>query len=126
MQELINLGFNTEEIEMMLMTNPDFLDFDIKPLIDVLSNLNCSSAEIKDILIFNPLYLSRNHRDILSLIQKLLSLQLPIHDLITNNPNLLNYDDFEIDDYLNNNLDKYSKTELINILIENPYILDEI
>lgn len=126
MQELINIGLNAEEIEMILATNPAFLEFDIQPLIEVLYNLNCSSAEIKDILIFNPHYLSRNHRDILSLIQKLLSLHIPIHDLITSNPNLLNYDDFEIDDYLNSNSNKYSKSELINILIENPYILDEI
>lgn len=129
MLELYNIGINELELQTMIETNSEITDLsdeEIKQLIHILKQINCSDKMIKNIIICNPFYLSRIDIDIMKLIHKLTSIGVThLNILFDTNPDLLNRDDFEIDDFINKNKEKYSMEELVDRLESNPYIIGE-
>ena len=82
---------------------------------------------IKNIIISNPYYLCRMNEDILKLISYLKKIGINnVNLLFDSNPFFLNYDRFEIEEYVNNKLDIGMELEdIIDSIEDNPYIIDE-
>ena len=130
MLELYKIGITDLDLKDILETNPkitDISDEDIHKLINILKQINCNNQTIKNIIISNPFYLTRLDTDIINLINKLTTLGLnTLNLLFDSNPYLLNKDDFEIEDFVNDQLEKYTLEEIIDIIDNNPFIIDEI
>lgn len=121
MEELLLIGLNENEIKELLEINPEIADLrssEITNLINILALIDCDNETIKNILQTNPMYLSRNYHDVHDLIYKLKQLGLESLDItFDSNPWLLNYDVFEIDQFI---IDKQttglSQEEIIDLL----------
>lgn len=131
MIELSNIGITTLELKeiMDMFPNLKFLtNEDILNNINFLKNIGCDERQIKNIILSNPSYLYRTIEDLTSLVNKLISLNiLNINLLFESNPYFLNKDAFEIDDYIKYRLSIGRKLiDIIDEIIDNPYIIDEI
>lgn len=131
MEELYYYNLNDNDIKEMINLNNEILlleNYEIKEIIDILKNIKCNDKQIRNILICNPFYLSRCKSDIVNLILKLK--ELGINDLnlfFESNPHFLNKDVFEIEEYINNQVNKKRNIlDIINELENNPYVIDEI
>ena len=128
MLELFKLGISETKIKEILEINPDLTqlsDEDILQNINILKQIECTESVIKNIIISNPFYLTRNHNDILNLIKKLICIGVKNLNLFfDSNPYFLNKDDFEIDDFIEEQYNKYTKEEIIDMLESNPYIIE--
>ena len=130
MLELNNLGLNEIDLKDIIETNPEVTelsDDEIKNQIEILKQINCNNDTIKNIIVTNPFYLTRLDDDILKLINKLTSLGINNLNLLFNsNPHLLNKDAFEIDDFIKEQQTKYTFEEIVDMIDDNPYIIDEL
>lgn len=130
MEELFNLGLSEIEVQNMLIACPEISELEkeeITDSINILRTVKCNERHIRNILICNPAYLKRSPLDILNLIKKLLELNIEcIHLLFDTNPYLLNKDDYEIAQYISEQI-KLGKElkDIISDFESNPFIIDE-
>ena len=130
MNRLYELGISEKEIKFMLeqcseIVNMSELEVDEK--IDILKYVGCIMKQVKNIIIANPYYLCRMNEDILKLISYLKKIRLTsINLLFDSNPFFLNYDRFEVEEYINGKVDSGMDIEdVVYSIIDNPYIIDE-
>lgn len=131
MHVLERLGLLNSEIINMIEICPEIslLSHDeIFNNIQLLKKIDLEDSEIKEILIINPFLLNRNYIDIYNLIIKLSSIGIRnIDSLVTINPFLLSKEAYEIDEYIHSGMEKGSSIQnLIEALIQNPYVIEEI
>lgn len=129
MLELYKLGIKESEIRNILAINPSIQNLsesEILKLIMLLKQINANDRIIRNIIISNPFYLNRTDTDIIKLIKTLTHIGLSNLDILFDtNPYLLNKDDFEIEEFINNKIQSYSKEEIMDMIDNNPYIFDE-
>jgi len=103
MNNLLELGIDTN---IVLEVNPfikDLSNEDIKEKIDILNNLGCNSDIIKNVIETNPLYLTNSKEEVIKLINKLMELGIKRIDItIDSNPYILNNTVLDLEGYINN------------------------
>lgn len=129
MEELYKVGLNEIDIKNMLETNPEIINLaeeELTDQINILKTINCNQKIIKNILISNPFYLTNLKEDMINLINILKRIGLNNLELLFDaNPNLLNKDVYEIEEFINNKINHYSLEEIIDMIDNNPFIIDE-
>lgn len=130
MNKLFELGINEDTIRFMLEQCNNIInmsDEELEEKINILMYVGCNERHIKNIIVSNPYYLDRINDDVLKLISYLKEIGFKnINLLFDSNPYFLNYDVFEIKDYISNKLSSGMKLDIIIDDIENnPYIIDE-
>lgn len=130
MNELYNLGFNELQIKQMLESNPEIADITTSECMEkivLLQKIGCNTNQIRNILIGNPWYFDRCNGDVIKVIQKLEQMGLEaIYLMINENPMLLNVDVFEIDYFVNQQLELgYTNDEIIGMIDENSNVIIE-
>lgn len=130
MEELFNLGISDGEIRDMMELVPSLFNMStdlVMEKIDILKYVGASDKNIKNIIVSNPCYLERDTTDVLKLIKYLNNLGFTLLNLLfDSNPYFLNYDVFEIRDYIDRRKeDGISLEDIIDEIDSNPYIIDE-
>lgn len=130
MEELFSLGIDEKEIKNMLEQIPSLYNISselVKQKIEILRYVGCSERNIKNIIVSNPEYLERDNDDVIQLIKYLIDKGFTLLNLLfDSNPYFLNYDKFEVEDYINKRLDDGIELEdVIDEIDSNPYIIDE-
>lgn len=130
MDKLLELGISDNELKNMLELVPGIIDMsndEINEKIEILTYIGCSERCIKNIVISNPDYLDRINDDILKLIGYLKKIGFINLDLLfDSNPYFLNYDVFEVENYINDRVRVGVELEdIIDEIESNPYIIDE-
>lgn len=130
MDKLIQLGINDNDLKNMILQVPNIIkmsDDEINNKIDILTYVGCNIRHIKNILISNPDYLERMDEDILRLIKYLKGIGFScLYLLFDANPYFLNYDAFEIRDYIDRQISLGKSLEdIIDEIEDNPYIIEE-
>lgn len=130
MNKLYELGISDKEIMNMLeqcFEIKDMSELEVDEKIDILKYVGCNMKQIKNIIISNPYYLCRMNEDILKLISYLKKVGFTnINLLFDSNPFFLNYDRFEVEEYIDNKINNGMKLEDVVYSIEdNSYIIDE-
>ena len=129
MDRLLELGINEFDLRNMLYVVPNIVDMSDKEIddkIDILKYVGCNDRHIKNIIISNPGYLDRVNSDLLKLINYLNTNGFSnLNLLFDSNPYFLNYDVFEVRNYINKqiNLGK-NMTDIIDEIESNPYVMD--
>lgn len=130
MPELYNLNLTESDIKEIIAKNPiikETPEEDITNLINILKQLKCTNSDIKNIIITNPFYLTSIDTDIINLINKLTKLGISnLNHLFDSNPYLLNKEAYEIDEFVNEMSKTYQKEEIIDMLENNPFLIDEL
>ena len=102
---LFELGISEETINNMVELFPELKDMNEKDTlkkITVLEKLGCSNNQIINIIGSNPEYLTKSNKVILDLISKLIDLGFKnLNILFDANPYILNFESYEIDNYVN-------------------------
>jgi len=130
MDILFNLGISDDELKCMIEQCSNIMNMDdeeINEKIEILNYVGCNQRHIKNIIICNPYYLDRSSDDILKLIGYLKKIGISsINLLFDSNPFFLNRDDFEIKEYVDNELSKgILLDDIVDEIESNPYIIDE-
>lgn len=130
MEELFSLGIDEKEIKNMLEQIPSLFNISselVKQKIEILRYVGCSERNMKNIIVSNPEYLERDNDDVIQLIKYLIDKGFTLLNLLfDSNPYFLNYDKFEVEDYINKRLDDGIELEdVIDEIDSNPYIIDE-
>ena len=130
MNRLYELGISDKEIKFMLEQCSEIMnmsELEVDEKIDILKYVGCSMKQVKNIIIANPYYLCRMNEDILKLISYLKKVELTgINLLFDSNPFFLNYDRFEVEEYINGKVDSGMEIDdVVYSIIDNPYIIDE-
>ena len=129
MNRLFELGITEFDMKNMLDLVPDIInidDNDINEKIEILKYIGCTDRHIRNIIISNPIYLERINSDVINLINYLNECGFSnLNILFDTNPYFLNYDVFEIRDYISKqlNLSKELK-DIIDDIESNPYVID--
>ena len=129
MDRLLELGINEFDLKNMLYVVPNIVDMSDKEIddkIDILKYVGCNDRHIKNIIISNPGYLDRVNSDLLKLINYLNTNGFSnLNLLFDSNPYFLNYDVFEVRNYINKqvNLGK-NMTDIMDEIESNPYVMD--
>ena len=129
MDRLLELGINEFDLKNMLYVVPNIVDMSDKEIddkIDILKYVGCNDRHIKNIIISIPGYLDRVICDLLKLINYLNTNGFSnLNLLFDSNPYFLNYDVFEVRNYINKqiNLGK-NMTDIIDEIESNPYVMD--
>ena len=122
MEELFKWGFNDTDIKDIISRNEELLNIkneDINKLLGILIYIGCDKNIIRHIIISNPFYLNRMDKDLINLINKLYSLDIyNLNLLFDSNPFLLNKDDIEIDEFINEKINKGMNMDEILEIIE--------
>jgi len=122
MEELFKWGFNDTDIKDIISRNEELLNIkneDINKLLGILIYIGCDKNIIRHIIISNPFYLNRMEDDVFKLIKKLLSIGIKDLDLLfESNPFVLNKDDIEIDEFINEKINKGMNMDEILEIIE--------
>ncbi|MBQ2873458.1 MAG: hypothetical protein IJE89_05615 [Bacilli bacterium] len=131
MEELFSLGISEEDMKNILEQNSNLFNISsdlVKEKIDILKYVNCDQRHIKNIIVSNPEYLERESSDILKLIKYLKDNGFTLLNLLfDSNPYFLNYDVFEIRDYVNKRIDDgLELDDIVDEVENNPYIIDEV
>lgn len=126
---LYELGFNEQEIKYLIDINNNLINYnkdDSLEIINILKNNNCTFSQIKNIIYFNSNLLDRNRDDILSLINALKIIKLTnLNLLFDSNPLLLNKDDYEIEEFVTNNMKNgMDISDIADLIDSNPFIMD--
>ncbi len=105
MNILYEIGINNNDIKNICDINKEILeliDEEVEIKVEIQKQLGCDNQIIKNIITTNSNYLLRFDNDILKLVNKLKSLGIAKLDItFDSNPFLLNYDAFEIDQFIN-------------------------
>ena len=129
MNRLFELGITEFDMKNMLDLVPDIInidDNDINEKIEILKYMGCTDRHIRNIIVSNPMYLDRLNSDVINLINYLNECGFSdLNILFDTNPYFLNYDVFEIKDYISKqlNLSKELK-DIIDDIESNPYVID--
>lgn len=129
MYKLLELGINEQDLKNMINLVPEIINIDepeIVEKIDILKYIGCNDRHIRHIIISNPNYLDRINTDIIKLIKYLNNIGFSnLNLLFDSNPFFLNYDEFEIKDYINKQI-KLGKdiSDIIDEIENDPYIID--
>lgn len=129
MDKLFELGISANDLKEILEQTPNIINMsndEINNKIDILLYVGCNIRHIRNIIISNPNYLDRLDEDILKLINYLKKKGFNnINLLFDSNPYFLNYDVFEIDDYINEEISQGKVLEdIVDEIEDNPYIID--
>lgn len=130
MDKLFELEINDNDLRFMLEQAPGIFNMSREELnnkLDMLKYVGCTDRHIKNIIVSNPNYLDRIDNDILKLISYLKKNGFKdINLLFDTNPYFLNYDVFEIEDYINKQvISGMNIEEIIDVIEENPYVIEE-
>lgn len=130
MDRLFELGISDNDIKNMLEQVPSIMDFSIEEIdekVEILKYVNCNDRQIRDIIASNPYYLDRINNDVLKLISYLKKIGFnSLNLLFESNPYFLNYDLFEIEEYIDKRRnDGMDILDIIDEIDSNPYIIDE-
>lgn len=130
MDRLLNLGISDDDLKYILEQVPKINDMtseEIDEKIDILTYVNCDEEQIRNIIVCNPRYLNKFTDDILKLISYLKKIGLSSLNLLFEaNPYFLDYDVFELEDYVSEEIKNGRKLEeIIDEIESNPYIIDE-
>lgn len=128
---LFELGISEETINNMVELFPELKDMNEKDTlkkITVLEKLGCSNNQIINIIGSNPEYLTKSNKVILDLISKLIDLGFKnLNILFDANPYILNFESYEIDNYVNKRIEKGELLEdIVDDLDSNPYLFSEV
>ena len=130
MKQLYDLGIDEGDIKLMLEEIEYLVDIpenEVVEKIEILRFIECSEKQIKHIIISNPQFLICSNRDILELIRKLNELGIKNLNLFfESNPYFLNKDVSEIEDYINERIEKKEiLVDIISDIENNPFVIDE-
>lgn len=130
MNELYNLELSDNTIKGMCELNPEVMDLTEEEIIkkeDLLENLGADRQEIINIIGSNSLYLSRTDEEINNLVVCLKKYGFTnLNILFDSNPYILNLDPFEIDNYINDRVQKGEElSDIVDDLDSNPYLFNE-
>lgn len=130
MDKLFELGISDIDMKNIIEQIPGIINMnnnEISEKIDLLKYVGCSDRQIKNIIIGNPDYLDRINEDILKLIGYLKRIGFDdLSLLFESNPSFLNYDVFEIRNYIDDQIGKEKEIDdIIDEIESNPYIIDE-
>ena len=128
MDKLFELGISEDSLIFMLEQCYDIInmsDKEISDKIDILRYVLCNDRQIKNIISSNPNYLVRIDDDVLKLIKYLKDIGFnSLNMLFDENPYFLNYDVFEIEEYINDRLNSgITLDEVIDEIKTNPFII---
>ena len=131
MEELTNLWLSDMDFKNIIGMNPSIQEMDDKDVnnhILFLRDIGCEERHIRNIIITNPFYFNRDVDDLIHLVYFLTKIGITsLNLLFDSNPFLLNKNDFEIEEFVNVQLNNGMNIEDIGDLIDsNPYIIDEI
>lgn len=131
MEELYNLGISEATIISMMELNPYLKDISSKEIqdkINILTEIGCSQNQIINILGSNSLCLSRTNNEILNLINFLNNKKFTVLNILfDSNPYILNFEPFEIQNYINKRLENGEQEEdIIDDLESNTYLFNEV
>ena len=131
MIELFELGISEETINNMVELFPEIKDMSENKILEkvtILKKLGCSENQIINIIGSNPEYLTKSNKVILELISKLVDLGFRnLNILFDGNPYVLNFEAFEIDNYVNNRIKNGELLEdIVDDLDSNPYLFSEV
>lgn len=129
MNKLFELGITENDLKNMLDLVPNIINMDDKEIaekIDILKYVSCDDKNVRNIIISNPMYLDRVNSDVLKLINYLNACGFSDLDLLfDSNPYFLNYDVFQIKDYINKQIALgKNREDIIDEIESNPYIID--
>ena len=129
MNRLFEIGITEFDLKNMLDLVPDILnmeDSEINEKIEILRYVNCTDRHIRNIIVSNPIYLDRINSDVINLINYLNECGFSnLNILFDTNPYFVNYDVFEIRDYINKKISFGKEIEdIIDEIESNPYIID--
>lgn len=129
MEELYNIGISEVTIKSMLEINPELVDISSDEIIEkenILRDIKCNDTQVRNIISSNPMFLTRTNSDIIKLLEYLTKLGFnTLNILFDSNPYILNLDSFEIDNYINNRLERETLEDIIDDLDSNPYLFNE-
>ena len=130
MDKLIELGISDNDLKNIIEQVPSIMNMDneeVKNKIDILTYVGCNLRHIKNIVVSNPSYLERIDEDILKLISYLRKVGFTcLYLLFDSNPYFLNYDVFEIKNYIDKQISNgISLEDIIDNIYSNPYVIDE-
>ena len=131
MIKLYELGINEETINNMLELFPEIREISEEELnkkIVILEKLGCSRNQIINIIGSNPEYLTKSNKIVLELINRLIDLGFRnINTLFDSNPFVLNFEKFEVDNYINKRKNNGESLEdIVDDLDSNPYLFSEV
>lgn len=129
MNRLFEIGITEFDLKNMLDLVPDILnmeDSEINEKIEILRYVNCTDRHIRNIIVSNPIYLDRINSDVINLINYLNECGFSnLNILFDTNPYFVNYDVFEIRDFINKKISFGKEIEdIIDEIESNPYIID--
>lgn len=130
MDKLFELGINDNDLRFMLEQVPDIFNMsreEVNNKLDILKYVGCTDRHIKNIIVSNPNYLDRIDDDVLKLISYLKQIGFKnINLLFDSNPYFLNYDVFEVEDYINKQvINGMNVEDIIDVIEGNPYVMEE-
>lgn len=132
MEEILrNLKISEDTINQMIEICPDITELtkeEVINKIEILKNIGCADYQICNIISSNVNYLDKSNADVINLINKLKEIGFDNLDLLFDgNPYILNLDDFEIERYINSQIEKGEKIEnIIDLMSSDLAIFDEI
>ena len=131
MIELFELGISEETINNMVELFPEIKDMNEKEIlkkVTILEKMDCSKNQIINIIGSNPEYLTKSNKVVLELISKLIDLGFRnLNILFDGNPYVLNFEAFEIDNYVNNRIKNGELLEdIVDDLDSNPCLFSEV
>ena len=130
MEELYNLGISDTTLKEMIEINSEILEMSNDEIIikkEILNNIGCSDSQILNIISSNALMLSRTNTSLICLINYLKQLGFDnLNILFDSNPYILNLEQFEVNNYIE---DRVNKGDLIDEIIDdldsNPLLFNE-
>ena len=128
---LKEIGISEKTIEQMKEICPNICDLNSEEILEkiqILKAISCDDIQIRNIISSNAMYLDRSNNDINKLINKLNELGFDNLDLMFDgNPYILNLDDFEVERYIKDRIEKGELLEdIVDDMSSNLYILDNI
>ena len=131
MIELYNMGISDETLKSMIEINSEITELtkeEIIKKVEILKEINCSKAQILNIISSNPMFLSREIDEIVRLLNYLYKIGFTcLNILFDSNPYILNFDPFEIEEYINKRINEGETLEdIVDDLDSNTYLFQEI
>lgn len=130
-ETLYALNISDDEIDSILKRYSNLgklNDDDVKELIQILEDVSCDEEQIRNIIIANPLYLYKYPEDIRTLIEVLEKYGCEyIFLMLEKNPYILNINDFQLEQYIEEELAEGRMIEEIMMQLEsNPTLYKNI
>lgn len=129
MDKFLELGIINDDLNLIFEQFPQVMNISVEEInekINILKYLECDDEQIKNIIVRNPRYLNRLTEDVLETVSYLKKIGLDdLNLLFDTNPYFLNYDVFEIRDYINKQVKLGKDIEnIVDEIDSNPYAID--